>query len=87
MSVIKRFLEIMPTKTAVYASYEQARIPGFKCVICGGSGLLYDNDINNDLTNCRFCKGTGLLEAIVTIEWKEVKYDNTKRLIQEGVEL
>ncbi len=44
-----------------------------QCPACGGSGEESNNAPNprdEELTHCHFCGGVGVIDAVVSIEWK-----------------
>lgn len=76
MSRIKRNVEIFPTE--IEPTGEELLISvGHRCPACAGRGYIWrDADENNHedyKEKCKFCNGTGELDAIIKIEWQPHK--------------
>lgn len=55
------------------AAREMFCSPGHVCTYCKGNGWFWSEDEQGESTkeDCPVCKGSGELDAVVTVEWKE----------------
>ena len=50
---------------------------GYKCEYCQGNGYFWAEDGHEHVKDpCPVCNGSGILKAVVTIEWKSQKVEN-----------
>lgn len=54
---------------------ESISTTGHRCSYCGGNGWFWkeDNIGESMKEDCPVCKGSGKLDAVITIEWKASK--------------
>lgn len=73
MSSKKSIIEIIPPD--YWSHKESFEVSGFVCPNCNGRKE-FVSQLNRDefeSTKCLFCNGTGLIKAVVNIEWKSDK--------------
>ena len=59
-------------------SVEHFSSTGHRCSYCNGSGGFWGENHRGEATRkkCPLCEGSGMLDAVITIEWKARKDDN-----------
>lgn len=73
MSIMVRSLELEhPSWGAAGGCKEVFTSKGHKCCHCHGEGWIWkDNGIDErEKMDCPWCNGCGLMDAVVTVEWK-----------------
>ncbi len=74
MSVVRQVIEIRPS---AFSPKENYLSTNFQCPTCHGEGYVwqagkspYEGD---EKVVCPKCEGTGLLDAVITVEWRAHK--------------
>lgn len=75
MSKNKQFISITPPIFVNESGgMESLNSPGHKCSLCRGNGWSWGEEERERVKiTCPACKGSGKLDAIITIEWKPAK--------------
>ena len=73
MSKEKRIIEIAPGRMSPGGRMTERVVSrGHSCPYCQGNGYLWQEDEWRERykQECLICKGSGRLDAVVTVEWK-----------------
>ena len=73
MSKKKRIIEITPGLMSPGGSMKECFLSrGHVCTYCQGNGYHWQENCYREryMQGCPVCKGSGRLDAVVTIEWK-----------------
>lgn len=75
MSKNKQFISVTPPMFLNEGGgIESLTSPGHKCSYCHGNGCSWREEERETVKiDCPVCKGSGKLDAIITIEWKPAK--------------
>ncbi|MBF1444571.1 MAG: hypothetical protein HXN53_02250 [Prevotella nigrescens] len=82
MSREKRIVEITPGRMIPGGRMtESLESRGHSCPYCQGNGFHWQEDEYQELykKECPICKGSGRLNAVVTIEWKSGESNTIKK--------
>lgn len=71
MSKKQQYILISPPMFLESNNQERIISQGHRCSNCSGNGWFIDDDLNGQYkTKCPVCKGTGKLNAEITIVWE-----------------
>ena len=75
MSIKNDIVEITPPAFARGGNMKEViHSDGHPCEYCHGNGFFWDEQQRERVKrNCPVCYGSGMLDAVVTIEWKPTK--------------
>lgn len=73
MSKIEDIVRLSPPVAAYFKKDEQLVSKGHCCPECKGRGWYWDMDfsgMSEAKEPCSVCNGTGMVDAVITIQWK-----------------
>lgn len=75
MSKNKQFISVTPPMFLNEGGQKENLLsPGHKCSYCHGNGWFWGEEGRERVKiDCPVCKGSGELDAVITIEWKPSK--------------
>lgn len=73
MSVKNAFIKITPSEFIGVGNMKETIISnGHSCRYCHGNGFFWGEQLRERVKkNCPVCNGSGKLDAVITIEWKQ----------------